>query len=214
MASTRKSTQADNNLNAEAKTCKLRPNAGIQTSSGKQRKSIQADRSPDGEQGSCEDQADKSNAKEAAAFKLAAAGGDQPRGKPSDSSLAAAKTPSVHGTSRLSSGADKSSDNADKLPADKASDKAATQGKSSGDAGDKPSEQSGARRKVRLPDAPLFLAGSPAGADRTVQWVQRYKLEHPECSDAEALTGELLSLCLVCFCSASGTIASVLWECH
>ncbi|KAL0037316.1 hypothetical protein WJX79_001658 [Trebouxia sp. C0005] len=162
--------------------------AGIQTSSGKQRKSIQADRSPDGEQGSCEDQADKSNAKEAAAFKLAAAGGDQPRGKPSDSSLAAAKTPSVHGTSRLSSGADKSSDNADKLPADKASDKAATQGKSSGDAGDKPSEQSGARRKVRLPDAPLFLAGSPAGADRTVQWVQRYKLEHPECSDAEALT--------------------------
>ena len=186
--------QAGNNPNAKPETCKLRPDAGFQTSSGKQQKSIQADSSPDAEPGSCEDKADKSIAKEAAASKLAAASGRQPMGKPSDSSLAVAKMPPVDGTSKPSNGADKASDNADKLSAEKASDNAATQGKSSGDAGDKTSEQSGARRKVRLPDAPLFVAGSPAGADRTVQWVQRYKLEHPECSDAEALTGQLLSV--------------------
>ena len=181
--------QADNNANAKAQTCKFRLDAGIQTSTGKQQKSIRADRSPDAEPGSCED---KGNAKEAAASKLTAVGGHQSTGQPSDSSLALAKLPSVDGTSRPSSGADKSSDNADKLSADKASDGAATQGKSSGDPGDKTSEQSSARRKVRLPDAPLFVAGSPAGADRTVQWVQQFKLEHPECSDAEAFTGELL----------------------
>lgn len=165
--------------------------AGIQPSTGKQQKPIQADSSPDAEPGSREDKAGKSNAKEAAASKLAAAGGRQLSGKLSDSSLAVAKMPSVDGTSRPSSGADKASD---KLSADKASDDAANQGKSSGDTGDKTSEQSSARRKVRLPDPPLFVAGSPAGADRTVQWVQWYQLEHPECSHAEALTGELLCL--------------------
>ena len=194
LASSKKSMQADNNANANAQTCQCRLDAGIQTSTGKQQKSIQADRSPDAEPKSCED---KGNAKEAAASKLTAAGGHQPTGQQSDSSLALAKLPSVDGTSRPSSGADKSSNNADKLSADKlsadkASDDAATQGKSSGDPGDKTSEQSSARHKVRLPDAPLFVAGSPAGADRTVQWVQQFKLEHPECSDAEAFTGELL----------------------
>ena len=174
--------------------------AGIQPSTGKQQKPIQADSSPDAGPGSREDKAGKSNAKEAAASKLAAAGGRQLSGKLSDSSLAVAKMPSVDGTSRPSSGADKASDKlsadkaSDELSADKASDDAANQGKSSGDTGDKTSEQSSARRKVRLPDAPLFVAGSPAGADRTVQWVQWYQLEHPECSHAEALTGELLCL--------------------
>jgi len=152
--------------NAKPETCKLHCDAGIQTSTGKQQKSIQADSSPDGEPGSCEDKAGKNNAKEAAASKLTTAGG----------------------------GAYKSSASANKLSADKASEDAANQGKSSGDTGDKTSEQSSARRKVRLPDAPLFVAGSPAGADCTVQWVQQYKLEHPECSHAEALTGELLSV--------------------
>ncbi len=170
----------------------MRPGAGIQTSTVKQQKSMQVDSSPDAEPGTCEDRAGKSTAKEAAAFKLTAAGRDQPMGKQPDSSLAVAKRPSVDGTHRPSSGADKSSDNANKLSADKASDNAANKGKSSSDAGDKIPEQSGARRKVRLPDAPLFVARSPAGGDRTVQWVQRYKVEHPECSDAEALTGELL----------------------
>lgn len=202
LASSRKSMQTPN---AKLETCKLHCDAGIQTSTGKQQKPGQADSSPDAEPGSREDKAGKSTPKDAAASKLTTAGEHQPMAKPSDSSLAVPKLPSVKGTSRPSSGADKSpanadklsadksSVNADKLSADKPSEGSATQGKSSGDAGDKTSEQSGARRKVRLPHAPLFLAGSPAGADRTVQWVQQYKLEHPECSDAEALTGELLS---------------------
>ncbi len=185
---------ADINPNAKAETGNLHPDAGIQTSTGKQQKPIRADSSPDAEPGSCEDKVDKSTPKEAAASKVTAAGRHQATGKSSDSSLAVAKIPSADDTSRPSSGADKAFDNADKLSADKASDDAATQGKSSGDAGDKTSGQSCARRNVRLPDAPLFVAGSPAGADRTMQSVQQYMLEHPECSHAEALTGELLSV--------------------
>ncbi|KAL0036516.1 hypothetical protein WJX77_010974 [Trebouxia sp. C0004] len=160
--------------------------AGIQTSSGKQQKSIPADSSPNADPSTYEDKAGRNIPKEAAGAKLAAPGGDQPMGKLSDSSLAVAEIPFVDGTSRPSSGADKSSDNATKQG--KSSDNAAKQGKSSGDAGDKTSEQSDARQNVRLPEAPLFVAGSPAGANCTVQWVQQYKLEHPECSDAEALT--------------------------
>lgn len=61
----------------------------------------------------------------------------------------------------------------------------------SGAAG-KPSEQSGARTKVTLPAAPLFVARSPGG-DPTGAWVQQYKANHPDCTESAALTGEQLS---------------------
>ena len=42
---------------------------------------------------------------------------------------------------------------------------------------------------VRLPAAPLFVAGSPAGKAMTAEWLKVYKQQHPDSSDEDALAG-------------------------